>query len=67
MITIYGKFKNSRIVQEDGNSILAYPYGIDYKKIDGKSGYFQMKPANTVTEQEEKYNIIINWILDDET
>jgi hypothetical protein len=64
MITIHGTFENSSIISTNGDSILAYPFGIDYKKINGKTGWFQLRQSQGDISN---HLVIINWILDDES
>lgn len=61
MITLHGRFKHSIITEDDGKQTPCFPYGIDYDKIDGRTGYFQCKSSNT----EKPWWIIINWVFTD--
>jgi hypothetical protein len=65
MITIHGTFENSSIISTDGQVTKAYPFGIDYPKINGKTGWFQLRQSEG--DVVNNYLVIINWILDDET
>ena len=62
MITVHGKFQYSIITLDDGSEMAAYPYGIDYKKIDGRTGYFQCRKDESTVYP---HYTIINWILTD--
>lgn len=64
MITIHGTFSNSSIINTDGEVTKAYPFGIDYPKINGKTGWFQLRQSQSDISN---HLVIINWILDEET
>jgi hypothetical protein len=65
MLTVYGTFDGFGIVQQDGTRVKGYPYGIDYPKVKDKTGWFQLRDAQSSNpDYVSTHLVIINYILD---